>query len=153
VRAKLNPARQEFEGKTVLLVDDSIVRGTTSREIVNMAREAGAKRVVFASAAPPVRYANVYGIDMPRQSDLIAHNKDHAAICREIEADGLVYQDLTALKRCIQSVNPAITDLDDSCFSGHYVTGNISAAYLNHLSTDRQNQNETLDSHANASQD
>ncbi|MEN9559306.1 MAG: hypothetical protein RLZZ502_517 [Pseudomonadota bacterium] len=143
VRAKLNPARQEFEGKTVLLVDDSIVRGTTSGEIVQMARDAGAKQVVFASAAPPVRYANVYGIDMPRQGDLIAHERSTDQIRQEIHADGLIYQDLNALRHCILDANPSINDIEDSCFSGRYITGVVSDSYLSALSQDRQNQNDS----------
>ena len=130
VRQKLNTIAQEFRGKSVLLVDDSIVRGTTSREIVQMARDAGARKVYFASAAPPVRYANVYGIDMPSRHELIASDRSDEEICREIGADGLIYQDLDALKAAVHSLNPSITVFETSCFDGCYVTGDVSAEYL-----------------------
>ena len=130
VRQKLNAIAQEFRGKNVLLVDDSIVRGTTSKEIIQMAREAGAKKVYFASASPPVRYPNVYGIDMPTRSELIAAFRSDEEICREIGADALVYQDLEALKAAVRSVNPAITQFDTSCFDGQYITGDVSTDYL-----------------------
>jgi amidophosphoribosyltransferase len=130
VRQKLNAIAQEFRGKNVLLVDDSIVRGTTSREIILMAREAGAKKVYFAAASPPVRFPNVYGIDMPTRSELIAAFRTDEEICREIGADALVYQDLEALKASVRAVNPAITHFDTSCFDGKYITGDVSAAYL-----------------------
>ena len=130
VRQKLNAISQEFKGKNVMLVDDSIVRGTTSREIINMAREAGAKKVYFASASPPVRHANVYGIDMPTRSELIAAFRNDEEICQEIGADGLVYQDLEALKEAVRSLNPALSLFETSCFDGHYITGDISSAYL-----------------------
>ena len=130
VRQKLNAIAQEFRGKKVLLVDDSIVRGTTSHEIITMAREAGAKKVYFASASPPVRYPNVYGIDMPSRSELIAAFRSDEEICHEIGADALIYQDLDALKAAVRAINPAITQFDCSCFDGIYVTGNVSAEYL-----------------------
>jgi amidophosphoribosyltransferase len=130
VRQKLNAIGQEFKGRNVLLVDDSIVRGTTSREIINMAREAGAKKVYFASASPPVRFANVYGIDMPTRSELIAAYRSDEEICREIGADALLYQDLDDLKAAARLVNPAITKFETSCFDGVYITGDVSAAYL-----------------------
>ena len=130
VRQKLNAIGLEFKGKSVLLIDDSIVRGTTSREIVQMARDAGASRVTFASAAPPVKYSNVYGIDMPTRSELIAHERSSEQVCREITADALVYQDLDALRRSIRDINPALNSLEASCFDGHYVTGDISNDYL-----------------------
>ena len=133
VRQKLNAIASEFKGKTVLLVDDSIVRGTTSREIVQMAREAGAKRVIFASAAPPVIFPNVYGIDMPTRDELIAYGRSVDEVCREITADALVYQDIDALKRSISDVNPALTNFEASCFDGIYVTGDVSQAYLDRL--------------------
>jgi amidophosphoribosyltransferase len=133
VRQKLNAIAQEFRGKNVLLVDDSIVRGTTSREIINMAREAGANKVYFASASPPVRFANVYGIDMPSRSELIAAFRSDEEICREIGADELIYQDLDALRAAVRAVNPAVTQFETSCFDGRYVTGDISAAYLKHM--------------------
>ncbi|HZV55179.1 MAG TPA: amidophosphoribosyltransferase [Rhodocyclaceae bacterium] len=130
VRQKLNAIAQEFRGKNVLLVDDSIVRGTTSREIIMMAREAGAKKVYFASASPPVRFPNVYGIDMPTRSELIAAFRTDDEICREIGADALIYQDLDALKAAVRAINPAITHFDCSCFDGQYITGDVSAEYL-----------------------
>ena len=130
VRQKLNAISQEFKGKNVMLVDDSIVRGTTSKEIINMAREAGAKKVYFASASPPVRHANVYGIDMPTRSELIAAFRNDEEICREIGADGLVYQDLEDLKEAVRALNPALTHFETSCFDGHYITGDVSPAYL-----------------------
>jgi amidophosphoribosyltransferase len=130
VRQKLNAISQEFRGRNVLLVDDSIVRGTTSREIIMMAREAGAKKVYFASASPPVRFANVYGIDMPTRSELIAAFRSDDEICREIGADALIYQDLDALRAAVRAVNPTVTQFETSCFDGHYITGDISAAYL-----------------------
>src|SRR4051812_12461381 len=133
VRQKLNAIASEFKGKNVLLVDDSIVRGTTSREIVQMAREAGARKVFFASAAPPVLYPNVYGIDMPTRDELIAHGRTVEEVCREITADYLVYQDIDALKRAISDVNPALTNFEASCFDGVYVTGDISKDYLDKL--------------------
>jgi amidophosphoribosyltransferase len=121
----------------VLLVDDSIVRGTTSREIVQMAREAGARKVYFASASPPVRYPNVYGIDMPTPRELVATGRTEAEIAREIGADLLIYQDLEALKDAIRSVNPALTEFEASCFDGRYVTGDITTDYLDHLAVNR----------------
>jgi len=130
VRQKLNAISQEFKGKNVMLVDDSIVRGTTSREIIMMAREAGAKKVYFASASPPVRHANVYGIDMPTRDELIAAYRNDDEICREIGADALVYQDLPALKQAVRDLNPALTQFDTSCFDGKYITGDVSADYL-----------------------
>jgi amidophosphoribosyltransferase len=130
VRQKLNAIAQEFRGKNVLLVDDSIVRGTTSKEIIQMAREAGAKKVYFASASPPVRFPNVYGIDMPTRSELIAAFRNDEEIRREIGADALVYQDIDALKAAVRAINPAITHFDSSCFDGIYITGDISPEYL-----------------------
>ena len=127
VRQKLNAIASEFKDKNVLLVDDSIVRGTTSREIVQMARESGARKVFFASAAPPVLYPNVYGIDMPTRDELIAHGRTVEEVCREITADRLVYQDLDALRKSISDVNPALTNVEASCFDGVYVTGDINA--------------------------
>lgn len=130
VRQKLNPIGMEFKGKNVLLVDDSIVRGTTSQRIVQMAREAGANKVFFASAAPPVRFPNVYGIDMPSRDELLATGRSDEEICREIGADALIYQDLDALVHDIQLSNPAIQQFDCSCFNGCYVTGDITETYL-----------------------
>ena len=133
VRQKLNAIPSEFKDKVVLLVDDSIVRGTTSREIVQMAREAGATKVIFASAAPPVIYPNVYGIDMPTRDELIAYGRTTEEVCREITADHLVYQDIEALKQAIADVNPALTSFEASCFDGVYVTGDVSQEYLDRL--------------------
>ena len=137
VRQKLNPIASEFVGKTVLLVDDSIVRGTTSREIVQMAREAGAKKVFFASAAPPVIYPNVYGIDMPTPSELIAVGKTHEQIATEIGAERVIYQTIEGMKRAIRAGNPAIEDFDASCFDGCYVTGDITPQFLQGLAVAR----------------
>jgi amidophosphoribosyltransferase len=131
VRQKLNTIGQEFRGKRVLLVDDSIVRGTTSREIVEMARAAGAAKVYFASAAPPVRFPNVYGIDMPTRDELIAAGRSDAEIAFEIGADALVYQDLSALEASIRVLNPRLTEFDNSCFNGQYITGDVTPEYLN----------------------
>jgi amidophosphoribosyltransferase len=137
VRQKLNALPTEFKGRNVLLVDDSIVRGTTSREIVMMARESGANRVIFASAAPPVRFPNVYGIDMPTRSELIAHGRSDEEICRSIEADGLVYQDIDAMKKSVSELGPHLTQFEASCFDGHYVTGDITSEYLDRLEASR----------------
>ncbi|MBC7490437.1 MAG: amidophosphoribosyltransferase [Glaciimonas sp.] len=139
VRQKLNAIGSEFKGKTVLLVDDSIVRGTTSREIVQMARDSGAKRVIFASAAPPVKFPNVYGIDMPTRGELIAYGRNNEEVCREITADALVYQDIDALKRSISDINPALRNFEASCFDGHYITGDISRDYLDRIEFVRNN--------------
>jgi len=133
VRQKLNAIELEFKDKNVLLVDDSIVRGTTSSEIVQMAREAGAKRVYVASAAPPVRYPNVYGIDMPTPTELIAYNKTVEEVAETIGADWLVYQDIEDLIESAQKGNTDIKSFDTSCFTGEYVTGDINADYLAHI--------------------
>jgi len=138
VRQKLNSIGMEFKGKNVLLVDDSIVRGNTSREIVQMARESGARRVFFASAAPPVRYPNVYGIDMPTREELIATGRTDAQIAREIGCDELIYQDLEALRHAVRSVNPKVVNFEDSCFSGVYVTGDITQEYLDGVEAQRR---------------
>jgi amidophosphoribosyltransferase len=137
VRQKLNPVGIEFRDKVVLLVDDSIVRGTTSREIVMMAREAGARKVYFASASPPVRYPNVYGIDMPNQGELVATGRTEAEIAREIGADLLIYQDLDALKEAVRAANPKLKNFEASCFDGKYITGDITADYLSQLAFER----------------
>jgi len=137
VRQKLNPIGMEFEGKVVLLVDDSIVRGTTSREIVQMARDAGARKVYFASASPPVRYPNVYGIDMPNQVELVAHGRSEEEVAREIGADRLIYQDLEALKAAVRAANPRLADFEASCFDGRYVTGDVTPEYLRQLAGER----------------
>ncbi len=133
VRQKLNAIDLEFEGKAVLLVDDSIVRGTTSSQIIEMARESGARRVYFASAAPPVAFPNVYGIDMPTSDELIAHKRSVDDICRLLGADRLIYQDLEDLVECARRGNPAIEAFDLSCFDGCYVTGDVSEGYLNRV--------------------
>ncbi|HWA38596.1 MAG TPA: amidophosphoribosyltransferase [Burkholderiales bacterium] len=133
VRQKLNPIAMEFQGKNVMLVDDSIVRGTTSQEIVQMAREAGARKVFFASAAPPVRFPNVYGIDMPTRAELIAAHRSEEEVAREIGADALIYQDLDALKEAVQRANPKLTTFETSCFDGHYITGDITTDYLKEI--------------------
>ena len=137
VRQKLNTIGLEFKGKNVLLVDDSIVRGTTSREIVEMARAAGANKVYMASAAPPVRYQNVYGIDMPTQAELIATGRDDEEIARIIGADALIYQDIEDMKKSISDLNPALTNFDTSCFTGEYVTGDITPEYLARIAIPR----------------
>jgi amidophosphoribosyltransferase len=113
------------------------VRGTTSREIVQMAREAGARKVYFASAAPPVRFPNVYGIDMPNQRELVATGRTEAEIAREIGADLLIYQDLDALKSAVRAANPKLVDFEASCFDGKYITGDVTPEYLSHLANER----------------
>ncbi len=133
VRQKLSAIELEFKGKNVLLVDDSIVRGTTSEQIVQMARDAGANKVFFASAAPAVRYPNVYGIDMASEKEFIAHNKDTDQICSSIGADRLIYQDLDDLIWCVQQGNKSIKKFDCSCFNGQYITNDIDKSYLDHI--------------------
>jgi amidophosphoribosyltransferase len=145
VRQKLNAIGAEFKDKNVLLVDDSIVRGTTSREIVQMARESGARNVIFASAAPPVLYPNVYGIDMPTRDELIGHGRSVEEVCREITADKLVYQDIDALKRSIADVNPALHNFEASCFDGRYITGDITPEYLDRLEYARHHPKTALE--------
>ena len=137
VRQKLNAMAIEFKGKNVLLVDDSIVRGTTSREIVQMARDCGAKKVYFASAAPPVRFPNVYGIDMPSRSELIAADRDASQIALAIGADEVFYQELSDLIADVRACNPHITQFDASCFDGKYITGGVSADYLASIEANR----------------
>ena len=133
VRRKLNAIDLEFRGKNVLLVDDSIVRGTTSRQIIRIARDAGARKVYFASAAPPVRFPNVYGIDMPAASELIANGREVDEICEIIGADRLIYLDLHGLIRSVRHDNSEITEFDTSCFSGKYVTEDVTDDYLREL--------------------
>ena len=140
VRQKLNAIGEEFKDKNVLLVDDSIVRGTTSREIVQMARDAGAARVYFASASPPVRYSNVYGIDMPTRNELIANGRSDDDIAREIGCDALVYQDLDAMIAAVRAGNPAIQDFDTSCFDGRYITGDVTPEYLEYVEAVRNGE-------------
>jgi amidophosphoribosyltransferase len=128
VRQKLNAMPKEFRDRNVLLVDDSIVRGTTSKEIVQMAREAGARKVYMASAAPPVRFPNVYGIDMPTPEELIAATRSIEQIREFIGADALIYQDIDAMKRVVGALNPKLSGFEASCFDGRYITGDISDA-------------------------
>jgi amidophosphoribosyltransferase len=153
VRQKLNAISLEFEGKNVLLVDDSVVRGTTSAQIIQMARDAGAKKVYFASAAPPVRYPNVYGIDMPAAKELIAHNRTEDEVCAAIGADRLIYQDLGDLIEAVRKGNLDIKHFDTSCFSKEYITGDIDDAYLertealrnDHAQTERNLENAIVE--------
>jgi amidophosphoribosyltransferase len=137
VRQKLNTINSEFKGRNVLLVDDSIVRGTTSKEIVQMARDAGARKVYLASAAPPVRYPNVYGIDMPTSEELVAHNRTVEEIRVIIGADALIYQEIDGMKAAIGKLNPAIKGFDASCFDGVYVTGDILAGDAQRMNENR----------------
>jgi len=155
VRRKLNTVELEFRDKNVLLVDDSIVRGTTSKQIVQMARDAGAKKVYLASAAPPVRYPNVYGIDMPAPSEFVAHKLSEEEVADYIGVDWLVYQDLEDLKECALGINPEIEMFDCSVFDGQYVTGGVDDAYLERIEsvrsdaakTDRDASKEIIDLH------
>ena len=142
VRQKLNAIASEFKGRNVLLVDDSIVRGTTSQEIVQMARDAGARKVYLASAAPPVRFPNVYGIDMPTSSELVAYNRSVEEVRAIIGCDALIYQDVDAMKTAIGSLNTAIKGFDASCFDGVYVTGDVGVADIARLSAARVSSQE-----------
>jgi amidophosphoribosyltransferase len=142
VRQKLNAIATEFKGRNVLLVDDSIVRGTTSKEIVQMAREAGARKVYMASAAPPVRFPNVYGIDMPTREELIAHGRSVEEIRQFIGADALIYQDVAAMKKVVAELNPKLDGFEASCFDGHYVTGDISMADVDAMASLRAGQGD-----------
>jgi amidophosphoribosyltransferase len=142
VRQKLNAIGVEFKGRNVLLVDDSIVRGTTSKEIVQMARDAGARRVYLASAAPPVRFPNVYGIDMPTKDELIAHGRSIEEIREFIGADALIYQDVAAMKRVVAALNPKLDGFEASCFDGHYITGDVSADDFAAMAAQRGTQGE-----------
>jgi amidophosphoribosyltransferase len=137
VRQKLSAIGLEFKDKNVLLVDDSIVRGTTSKQIVQMARDVGAKKVFFASAAPAVKFPNVYGIDMASSKEFIAHNKNTEEVAKSISADKLIYQDLDDLIWSVSQGNPEIKNFDCSCFDGEYVTGDISKEYLDHIESIR----------------
>jgi amidophosphoribosyltransferase len=153
VRQKLNTVGEEFRGKRVLLVDDSIVRGTTSREIVEMARSAGALKVYFASAAPPVRFPNVYGIDMPTRGELIATDRSDEEIAAEIGADGLVYQDIEALKTSVRELSDGrLSSFDASCFDGNYITGDISPEYLDEIEAARNGSPKKSSEDGGASQ-
>jgi amidophosphoribosyltransferase len=145
VRQKLNAIGVEFKGRNVLLVDDSIVRGTTSKEIVQMARDAGARKVYMASAAPPVRYPNVYGIDMPTKDELIAHNRSIEEIREFIGADALIYQDVAAMKRVVKTLNPNLAGFEASCFDGVYITGDVTAADFDAIAAQRASQGDEED--------
>jgi len=142
VRQKLNAIGLEFQGKNVLLVDDSIVRGTTCQQIIEMARDAGARKVYFASASPPVRYPNVYGIDMPSASELIAHGNTEEEVCKLIGADWLVYQDLDDLIASSAEGSPKIKHFDCAVFDGEYVTGDVSQPYLDRIAEERNDANK-----------
>lgn len=142
VRQKLNVIASEFKGRNVLLVDDSIVRGTTSREIVQMARDAGARKVFLASAAPPVRFPNVYGIDMPTPQELVAHNRTVEEIRQIIGCDALIYQDVDAMKKAIGALNKSIVNFDASCFDGVYVTGDVTVEDIIRLNATRADADE-----------
>ena len=144
VRQKLNPIPFEFKGKNVLLIDDSIVRGTTSREIVEMARKAGANKVYFASAAPPVRYQNVYGIDMAATEELIAHQRSEEQIADFIGADWLIYQNLNDLIDSAREGNPEIDSFETSVFDGNYICGSVTKEYLTNLESDRRDINKKI---------
>jgi amidophosphoribosyltransferase len=159
VRQKLNAIDLEFKDKNVMLVDDSIVRGTTSQQIIQMARDAGAKNVFFASAAPPVRYPNVYGIDMPSKDELIAHGRSVEEIAVAIGADWLVFQDLDDLINAVRRGNRNIAEFDCSVFTGEYVTGGVTVSYLDHLESQRSDSakeqrrasdDEVIEMHNNA---
>jgi len=158
VRQKLNAIELEFKGKNVLLVDDSIVRGTTSKQIIQMAREAGANKVYFASAAPPVRFPNVYGIDMPSVNELVGHDRDDKQIAEAIGADWLVYQDLDDLIETARHGNPEVKQFDTSVFDGIYVTGDITRDYLDFIEgrrsdgarSSQQEDNAVIDLHNSA---
>jgi amidophosphoribosyltransferase len=139
VRQKLNAIDLEFKNKNVLIVDDSIVRGTTSRKIIQMARDAGANKVYFASAAPPVRYPNIYGIDMPAPDELIASGRNEKEIEKELGADWLIYQDLADLIEACREGNERILQFDTSCFSGEYITG-VDDGYLDKIKLQRSDQ-------------
>jgi amidophosphoribosyltransferase len=145
VRQKLNVIQSEFKGRNVLLVDDSIVRGTTSREIVQMARDAGARRVYMASAAPPVRFPNVYGIDMPTATELVAHGRTVDEVRELIGADALIYQDVEGMKNAIGKLNPQIDGFDASCFDGIYVTGDINPEDIARINEARIGQEDPLE--------
>jgi amidophosphoribosyltransferase len=152
VRQKLNVMGIEFQSRNVLIVDDSVVRGTTSREIVQMAREAGARKVYFASAAPPVRFANVYGIDMPTRHELIATGRSDDDIAREIGADAMVYQDMDALVASVREANPKLKRFETSCFDGVYITGDVTSEYLASIEHSRDAGRQEADDDADNNQ-
>jgi amidophosphoribosyltransferase len=139
-RRKLNPMQMEFKDRNVLIVDDSIVRGTTSREIVQMARDSGARRVYFASCAPPIRYPNVYGIDMPTSKELVAFERTEDEIAKVIGADRVIFQNLEDLEQSVSQFNPALTSFDMSVFNGSYVTGDVTQTYLKRLESERNDE-------------
>ncbi|MET1218062.1 MAG: amidophosphoribosyltransferase, partial [Glaciecola sp.] len=136
-RRKLNAIKSEFKDKNVLLVDDSIVRGTTSEQIIEMARESGAKKVYFASAAPEIRFPNVYGIDMPSPNELIAYGRDLEQISQAIQADGLIFQDIDDLVAAVMQENPKMDGFETSVFTGKYITGDIDQSYLERIDNAR----------------
>jgi amidophosphoribosyltransferase len=144
VRQKLNVIASEFKGRNVLLVDDSIVRGTTSQEIVQMARDAGARKVYLASAAPPVRFPNVYGIDMPTPGELVAHGRTVEEVRALIGCDALIYQDVEGMRRAIGSLNPGLDGFDASCFDGVYVTGDVTAETIAAMNSQRADTAEKI---------
>jgi amidophosphoribosyltransferase len=144
VRRKLNANRAEFRDKNVLLVDDSIVRGTTSQQIMEMAREAGAKKVYLASAAPEIRFPNVYGIDMPNANELIAHGREVNEIAKIIGADGLIFQDLDDLIEAVREENPDIEQFECSVFNGIYVTKDVDQGYLDYLQSLRSDDAKAM---------
>lgn len=150
VRQKLNPIELEFRGKNVLLVDDSIVRGTTSQQIIQMARDAGANKVYFASAAPPVRYPNVYGIDMPAADELIAAGRSEEEVAQVLGADKLIYQDLADLEQSVRKRNPALVRFDTSVFTGEYVTGDVDHGYLSDIGARRSDDSKRKQQARNA---
>ncbi len=145
----MNPIGLEFKGKNVLLVDDSIVRGTTSQQIVQMARDAGARKVYFASAAPPVRYPNVYGIDMPSANEFVAHNRNVEQIAKELGVDWLMYQDLDDLIDAVNKKNK-VERFDTSCFDGNYVTGDVDESYLYYIDALRNDATKQQSDKSNA---
>lgn len=142
VRRKLNAMALEFHGKNVLLVDDSIVRGTTSKEIIVMAREAGAKKVYFASCAPAIRYPNVYGIDMPSRKELVAFGRTDEEIAEEIGADKVIFEDLHDLVESVRRFNPEVKTFDTSVFDGDYVTKDVDENYFNYIEGERKDDDE-----------
>ena len=151
VKRKLNAIKSEFKGKTVLLVDDSIVRGTTSKQIVEMAREAGAKKVYMASAAPPVKFPNVYGIDMPASKEFIADNRSVEQVADFIGCDKIFYQNINDLIESVKSESKEISTFDSSCFDGKYITGNVDKDYLtalDKLRNDAEKTKQTQEEHA-----
>lgn len=151
VQQKLNPIELEFKGRNVLLIDDSIVRGTTCQEIIRMARKAGAKKVYFASAAPPVRYPNVYGIDMPSSRELIAFDQTEAQVCAAIAADALIYQNLDDLIKAAIEGNPDIKAFDTSVFTGEYITGDVDVAMLQKIDAERNDSAKSTHAQNNSS--